>query len=411
MLGSPIVLNRIIRARGFDFLIDNVLSKAKLALQFQCTRRSAAPHLGADLKMLTEILRVCENQRNFMRKGPSMTFGFVLQNAFKAQLEDQVEIQTREEGDERVSAAHAIIHKMQQSLVSLVEEANDLTERAGAGKPEREGEMDTLCCVDEIQEMMLRVEGALEAGLFEVFSKDKRSQMEADLKTAVAKIHNWLKKEGNALLTRLLREQLVENERKNEDGNKTDVASTVSVEMSLHGDVEATPHTSDSKVPTAVETPGDYVKRRMSKEILQRDIAQIATLMSLGCDSEGPTGGSQRALIRLELTLDINDPSSWGDHTSQSFYRSQDPEKNDAQLKLYKDAESPAIQSPDLLHITSVKEKVYKSEALLALRAELLSQIYASGMVNGLIVRLLILENVPIMVLVDDCDLCPLFHG
>ena len=88
----------------------------------------------------------------------------------------------------------------------------------------------------------------------------------------------------------------------------------------------------------------------------QDKIAEVAALLSLGAAGEGDQG---RALLRLDLALDLDDVSGWG---------------HQGACKVYASTAASGRQQDD---------KTVKDEAMKALRAALVSYVYASSTVLG----------------------------
>jgi hypothetical protein len=346
LLLSPTVLQRLTRTYGVDFLVNRVLKLAVSNVRLALKRRRPEPDLIEEFKMLKAVLQIFETQQNNLRRAPTTTIGHIFSEAICGEPPDG-------EDEADISALRNVANLLQTSLRELVDEAVKLVHHAqDSAEEQRDKDVGP-----KVRQMLLRLDGALEAGCFEVFdSVQEKGEMECAIESASEKLHDWVQVGGKKRLFQIFGQQAVagsmpptpreqakvgdttESEAQANQGMKEDPVATAQIDQSelpeqtnketdsvLKSSPRKTPSNSPRKTPASTprrEPPGeDQIEEEAAeaeRTIIdeQNQIMEVAALLSMGAlDSSLKS----RALIRLDLPFDVDDPDLWGE-SAKSFY-------------------------------------------------------------------------------------------
>ena len=365
LLLSPQVLQRLMRAYGVDFLVDRVLKFAVSNAQLALRGHRQPEGLADELKMLQVVLQAFQTKQDFLRKAPTTAVGHVFSESLckEPHGEDEADMSSR---NHVINLVKTSVHELIDEAETLAPWLHDLTEE------QRDKDV-----MPQVRQMMLRLEGAAEAGVYEVFDTvQERGEIENALESASEQIHSWVVEGGKMRLSRILDKQAatwsmpptprveeesappqralrsnqatVEAQAKEEAGEdpSSDQAKDEAQAKEEAGEdpvataqsdqpesPRKTPTESPRKTPastprkTPAETPRtsasqsehveeeeEEAERTMLEE--QNKILEVAALLSLGALESGP---KSRALMRLDLPFDIEDPALWKE-AAKSFY-------------------------------------------------------------------------------------------
>ena len=345
LLLSPTVLQRLTRTYGVDFLVNRVLKLAVSNVRLALKRLRPEPDLIDEFEMLKAVLQIFETQQKNLRRAPTTTIGHIFSEALCGEPTDG-------EDETDISALRNVAKLLQTSLRELVDEAKTLVHHA----QDSAGEQRDKDVGPKVRQMLLRLDGALEAGCFEVFdSVQEKGEMECAIESA-SKLNDWVQVGGKKRLFQIFGQQAAagsmpptpreqakvgdtaESEAQANQGMKEDPVATAQPDQSeppeqTDKETDSVPKSSPRKTPSNSprKTPASTPRRELPGEdqieekaaeaertIIdeQNQILEVAALLSMGAlDSSLKS----RALIRLDLPFDVANPDQWGE-PAKSFY-------------------------------------------------------------------------------------------
>lgn len=386
LLCNPIALQRLVRHAGFNHIIDSLLQSAASAMEQHSFKWRRERDLGElvkrqqrhleELGALRALIRLSASMREYIVRFPSTSIGSLLQQAVMHRQE-HAENGAEEKRRAETSAQESNLWKMMRAKARIeVEQAVDLVE----GLKAEEG---ALARVEAASGVRRYLQAAAEAGVFELFEGAESQKIEADVENAAESMHELGQNAGKRRLCRLLADTMlapaaesgraVDDDQGSaavrqvthaaDDGGRSERDVAVgAAEAHLQAEVEA----ANLGARSAASGQAAVEEERRSQA---STVSQVAALLQLGAMQ----GGSEaRAFMRLDLSVDLDAAAQWDAKSAHPRRTGKEEVKT---------ARGGGAES--------------KQDGVRAIRSALVSAIYSSGHVDGLIARVVRLENLP----------------
>ena len=186
LLANPMVLQRMTRHAGFDFVLDALLRPAvKIDLP------------QAELNGLRALLRVCEHNRDDMRRFPTRSVGSLFQDEMHL---DTLQDETLFYAMRELSAGLGpFLHSLIQHAEQLVKRGQEEDDSAGM----QDAALESRTRAEQMEGTIFRLKLAAEAGLVDLLPREEREPMQARLIDSRDWLESWVKRAGRARLSQV----------------------------------------------------------------------------------------------------------------------------------------------------------------------------------------------------------------
>jgi len=403
VLCNPVVVHRLVRHLGLDYVIDSVLKGAVSMLDRQRDFQGVTPRANVvreERAMIGDLTELCVSMRQYVRKFPSTTVGAMLSKAMAVEQQER-------QGQRQLDAAAAggvrgaqMLQVMQGAGRRLVAEAGRFTASLQEHAIDDGDEV-----VEAASDMQAQVQAAIEAGAYELFDPGESGEVEAALEAAADAIHEWSQSAGKRRLLSLLASQAAlspalaasrdaassatpapgdpaAQDATSAAGAAAAAAAGIEAEVTAEGqaaDMAGMQRAREAAPPPA--TPRHGVNEAASDAVA---ISQVSALLKMGAMA----GGSEtRALMRVDLAVALDDMATL---TAQSVGGYKPQPGLGGGGRSVEQARGPVSEASDGAGGYGGN---IEQDAIKAVRSALLSAIYASGKAQGLVARIVRMEN------------------
>ena len=186
LLANPMVLQRMTRHAGFDFVLDALLRPAvKIDLP------------QSELNGLRALLRVCEHNRDDMRRFPTRSVGSLFQDEMHL---DTLQDETLFYAMRELSAGLGpFLHSLIQHAEQLVKRGQEEDDSAGM----QDAALESRTRAEKMEGTIFRLKLAAEAGLVDLLPREEREPMQARLIDSRDWLESWVKRAGTVRLSQV----------------------------------------------------------------------------------------------------------------------------------------------------------------------------------------------------------------